>query len=74
MPWLEFTEGRDNYALHSPQLFPSHLPPVLMPKRLKDKRAKVGYVSAQPTNKTLVSSSELGGVAQICPKVKVVQK
>lgn len=49
MPWLEYTEGREDYALRpSPRLFASHLTPVLMPRGLKDKRAKVIYVMRNP--------------------------
>lgn len=42
MPWLEYTEGRADYALRpSPRLFSSHLTPALMPPGLRDKKAKV---------------------------------
>ncbi|XP_070837840.1 amine sulfotransferase-like [Chaetodon trifascialis] len=49
MPWLEFTEGRPDYALRpSPRLFASHLTPALMPPGLKDKKAKIVYVMRNP--------------------------
>ncbi|AWP19451.1 putative amine sulfotransferase-like isoform 2 [Scophthalmus maximus] len=49
MPWLEYTEGRDDYSLRpSPRLFASHLTPGLMPPALKDKRAKMIYVMRNP--------------------------
>ncbi|XP_064170565.1 amine sulfotransferase-like isoform X3 [Anguilla rostrata] len=41
MPWLEYLDGRPDYALRpSPRLFASHLTPALMPPGLKSKRAK----------------------------------
>uniref|UniRef100_A0A3Q3J4M1 Sulfotransferase n=1 Tax=Monopterus albus TaxID=43700 RepID=A0A3Q3J4M1_MONAL len=41
MPWLEYTEGREDYSLRpSPCLFSSHLTPALMPLGLKAKMAK----------------------------------
>ncbi|XP_010748468.3 amine sulfotransferase [Larimichthys crocea] len=49
MPWLEYREGREHYALRpSPRLFASHLTPALMPQGLKDKRAKIIYVMRNP--------------------------
>ncbi|XP_028267456.1 amine sulfotransferase [Parambassis ranga] len=49
MPWLEYTEGREDYALRpSPRLFASHLTPALMPPGLKDKKAKIIYVMRNP--------------------------
>ncbi|XP_070779499.1 amine sulfotransferase [Enoplosus armatus] len=49
MPWLEYTEGRDDYALRpSPRLFASHLTPPLMPPGLKEKKAKIIYVMRNP--------------------------
>uniref|UniRef100_A0A8C6UPS5 Sulfotransferase n=1 Tax=Neogobius melanostomus TaxID=47308 RepID=A0A8C6UPS5_9GOBI len=49
MPWLEYTEGRPDYALRpSPRLFATHLPPALMPAGLKEKRAKIVYVTRNP--------------------------
>ncbi|XP_029364627.1 amine sulfotransferase [Echeneis naucrates] len=49
MPWLEYTEGREDYGLRpSPRLFASHLTPTLMPPGLKDKKAKVIYVMRNP--------------------------
>ncbi|KAG7505180.1 amine sulfotransferase-like [Solea senegalensis] len=49
MPWLEYTEGRPDYALRpSPRLFASHLTPILMPPGLKDKKAKIVYVMRNP--------------------------
>ncbi|XP_078140966.1 amine sulfotransferase-like [Centroberyx gerrardi] len=50
MPWLEYTEGReDSFSLRpSPRLFTSHLTPALMPQGLKDKRAKIIYVMRNP--------------------------
>ncbi|KAJ8345776.1 hypothetical protein SKAU_G00299690 [Synaphobranchus kaupii] len=46
MPWLEYREGRPDFALRpSPRLFVSHLTPALMPPGLKDKRAKDNVVS-----------------------------
>ncbi|XP_040919147.1 amine sulfotransferase [Toxotes jaculatrix] len=49
MPWLEYREGRDDYALRaSPRLFASHLTPALMPPGLKDKKAKIVYVMRNP--------------------------
>ncbi|XP_035254601.1 amine sulfotransferase-like isoform X3 [Anguilla anguilla] len=41
MPWLEYLDGRPDYALRpSPRLFASHLTPALMPPGLKGKKAK----------------------------------
>ncbi|XP_067088147.1 amine sulfotransferase [Osmerus mordax] len=55
MPWLEYREGRSDYALRpSPRLFASHLTPALMPPGLKDKKAKIIYVMRNPKD-TLVS-------------------
>ncbi|XP_076609383.1 amine sulfotransferase-like [Chaetodon auriga] len=49
MPWLEYTEGREDYALRpSPRLFASHLTTALMPLGLKDKKAKIVYVMRNP--------------------------
>ncbi|XP_029013703.1 amine sulfotransferase-like [Betta splendens] len=49
MPWLEYTEGHDDYSLRpSPRLFSSHLKPDLMPPGLKDKKAKIVYVMRNP--------------------------
>ncbi|KAM9823913.1 amine sulfotransferase-like, partial [Neosynchiropus ocellatus] len=49
MPWLEYLEGREPYALRpSPRLFSSHLTPVFMPQGLKEKKAKVIYVMRNP--------------------------
>ncbi|XP_054463408.1 amine sulfotransferase [Anoplopoma fimbria] len=49
MPWLEYREGREDYALRpSPRLFSSHLTPVLLPPGLKDKKAKIIYVMRNP--------------------------
>ncbi|XP_045901613.1 amine sulfotransferase-like [Micropterus dolomieu] len=49
MPWLEYTEGQEDYALRpSPRLFSSHLTPVLMPPVLKEKKAKIVYVMRNP--------------------------
>ncbi|KAK9534603.1 hypothetical protein VZT92_007038 [Zoarces viviparus] len=49
MPWLEYTEAGEDYALRpSPRLFSSHLTPALMPPGLKDKRAKIIYVMRNP--------------------------
>ncbi|XP_076609415.1 amine sulfotransferase-like [Chaetodon auriga] len=49
MPWLEYTEGREDYALRpSPRLFISHLTPALIPLGLKDKKAKIVYVMRNP--------------------------
>ncbi|XP_070837366.1 amine sulfotransferase-like [Chaetodon trifascialis] len=49
MPWLEYTEGRPDYALRpSPRLFASHFTPALMPLGLKDKKAKIIYVMRNP--------------------------
>ncbi|XP_047428419.1 amine sulfotransferase [Mugil cephalus] len=49
MPWLEYRENREDYALRpSPRLFSSHLIPALMPPGLKDKRAKIVYVTRNP--------------------------
>ncbi|XP_072298252.1 amine sulfotransferase [Eucyclogobius newberryi] len=49
MPWLEYTEGRADYALRpSPRLFATHLPPALMPRGLRDKRAQIIYVMRNP--------------------------
>ncbi|KAM3863974.1 amine sulfotransferase [Diretmus argenteus] len=49
MPWLEYTEGREDYSLRpSPRLFCSHLTPALMPPGLKDKKAKIVYVMRNP--------------------------
>ncbi|XP_026210729.1 amine sulfotransferase-like [Anabas testudineus] len=45
MPWLEYTEGREDYSLRpSTRLFATHLTPALMPLGLKDKKAKIVYV------------------------------
>ncbi|XP_071322578.1 amine sulfotransferase isoform X1 [Trachinotus anak] len=49
MPWLEYTEGREDYSLRpSPRLFASHLTPALLPPGLKDKKAKIIYVMRNP--------------------------
>ncbi|XP_038562912.1 amine sulfotransferase-like isoform X2 [Micropterus salmoides] len=49
MPWVEYTAGREDYALRpSPRLFASHLTPVLMPPVLKEKKAKIVYVMRNP--------------------------
>ncbi|XP_069572190.1 amine sulfotransferase [Brachyistius frenatus] len=49
MPWLEFREGQEDYALRpSPRLFATHLTPDLMPLGLKDRRAKIVYVMRNP--------------------------
>uniref|UniRef100_A0A8C2YVF6 Sulfotransferase n=1 Tax=Cyclopterus lumpus TaxID=8103 RepID=A0A8C2YVF6_CYCLU len=49
MPWLEYTEGRGDYALRpSPRLFSSHLTPALLPPGLKAKKAKIIYVTRNP--------------------------
>ncbi|XP_078125214.1 amine sulfotransferase isoform X1 [Sander vitreus] len=49
MPWLEYREGRGDYAVRpSPRLFTSHLTPALMPPGLKDKKAKIIYVMRNP--------------------------
>ncbi|XP_076609109.1 amine sulfotransferase-like [Chaetodon auriga] len=49
MPWLEYTQGREDYALRpSPRLFVSNLTPALMPLGLKDKKAKIIYVMRNP--------------------------
>lgn len=45
MPWLEYRESREDYALRpSPRLFASHLTPTLLPPGLKDKKAKVSIL------------------------------
>ncbi|XP_034046440.1 amine sulfotransferase-like [Thalassophryne amazonica] len=55
MPWLEYTEGHEDYSLRpSPRLFTSHLIPALMPPGLKDKKAKIVYVMRNP--KDIVTS------------------
>uniref|UniRef100_A0A7N6C272 Sulfotransferase n=1 Tax=Anabas testudineus TaxID=64144 RepID=A0A7N6C272_ANATE len=49
MPWLEYTEGREDYSFRpSPRLFSSHLTPALMPPGLKDKKTKIIYVMRNP--------------------------
>ncbi|XP_038562881.1 amine sulfotransferase-like isoform X1 [Micropterus salmoides] len=49
MPWLEYRQGREDYALRpSPRLFASHLTPVLLPPGLKNKKAKIIYVMRNP--------------------------
>ncbi|XP_008327367.1 amine sulfotransferase [Cynoglossus semilaevis] len=49
MPWLEYNEGRTDYTLRpSPRLFASHLTPALLPRGLKDKKAKMIYVMRNP--------------------------
>ncbi|XP_068609869.1 amine sulfotransferase-like [Brachionichthys hirsutus] len=49
MLWLEYPEGREPYSLRpSPRLFTSHMIPDLMPPGLKDKKAKVIYVTRNP--------------------------
>ncbi|KAK2833026.1 hypothetical protein Q5P01_016915 [Channa striata] len=49
MPWLEYTEGRPDYALRpSPRLFATHLTPPFMPLGLMDKKAKIVYVMRNP--------------------------
>ncbi|XP_058508661.1 amine sulfotransferase [Solea solea] len=49
MPWLEYPEGRPDYALRtSPRLFASHLTPGIMPPGLKNKKAKMIYVMRNP--------------------------
>ncbi|CAN9505971.1 unnamed protein product [Ophioblennius macclurei] len=48
MPWLEYTEGRDDYSQRpSPRLFASHLTPALLPPGLREK-AKIIYVMRNP--------------------------
>uniref|UniRef100_A0A3P8QPM2 Sulfotransferase n=1 Tax=Astatotilapia calliptera TaxID=8154 RepID=A0A3P8QPM2_ASTCA len=47
MPWLEFTWGA--YTRRpSPRLFTSHLPQVLMPPGLMDKKGKIVYLMRNP--------------------------
>ncbi|XP_008304092.1 amine sulfotransferase-like, partial [Stegastes partitus] len=49
MPWLEYREGREDYALRpSPRFITSHLTPTLMPPGLKDKKGKIIYVMRNP--------------------------
>ncbi|XP_039681716.1 amine sulfotransferase-like [Perca fluviatilis] len=49
MPWLEYRDVQQDYALRpSPRLFTSHLTPALMPPGLKDKKAKIIYVMRNP--------------------------
>ncbi|MGH0167045.1 UNVERIFIED_CONTAM: hypothetical protein FKN15_052747 [Acipenser sinensis] len=49
MPWLEYNlEGQDYNMRPSPRLFTSHLTYNLMPKMLKEKKAKVIYVARNP--------------------------
>ncbi|XP_068606049.1 amine sulfotransferase-like [Brachionichthys hirsutus] len=49
MPWLEHLENHEHYPLRpSPRLFTSHLTPALLPPGLKDKKAKVIYVTRNP--------------------------
>ncbi|XP_048361635.1 amine sulfotransferase-like [Sphaerodactylus townsendi] len=49
VPWLENISGNTNYISRpSPRLFTSHLPYYLVPKRLRNRRAKVIYVSRNP--------------------------
>ncbi|XP_033879046.2 amine sulfotransferase-like [Acipenser ruthenus] len=48
-PWLEFQEkGQDYNARPSPRLFASHLPYYLVPKALRNKKAKVIYIVRNP--------------------------
>ncbi|RXM91371.1 Amine sulfotransferase [Acipenser ruthenus] len=48
-PWLEFQEkGQDYNARPSPRLFASHLPYYLVPKSLRNKKAKVIYIVRNP--------------------------
>ncbi|KAK1155429.1 amine sulfotransferase-like [Acipenser oxyrinchus oxyrinchus] len=49
MPWLEYNlEGKDYNMRPSPRLFTTHLTYNLMPKMLKEKKAKVIYVARNP--------------------------
>ncbi|XP_041089817.1 amine sulfotransferase-like [Polyodon spathula] len=48
-PWLEFQrKGQDYNARPSPRLFASHLPYYLVPKALRNKKAKVIYIARNP--------------------------
>ncbi|XP_060094451.1 amine sulfotransferase-like [Heteronotia binoei] len=49
VPWLEYNiRSRDYICRPSPRLFASHLPYYLVPKGLKNRRAKIIYVSRNP--------------------------
>uniref|UniRef100_A0A3P9DCW1 Sulfotransferase n=1 Tax=Maylandia zebra TaxID=106582 RepID=A0A3P9DCW1_9CICH len=47
MPWLEYTGG-EYTRRPSPRLFTSHLPQVLMPPGLMDKKGKIVYLMRNP--------------------------
>ncbi|NWJ01740.1 ST3A1 sulfotransferase, partial [Crypturellus undulatus] len=49
MPWLEYNvKNMDYTALPSPRVFPTHLPYYLTPRDLRNKRARVIYVTRNP--------------------------
>ncbi|XP_069461120.1 amine sulfotransferase-like [Ambystoma mexicanum] len=56
VPWLEYNWTNVDYEQRpSPRLFSSHLPHYLAPKRMKNKKAKVIYVTRNPKD-NMVSS------------------
>ncbi|NXV44209.1 ST3A1 sulfotransferase, partial [Uria aalge] len=49
IPWLEYNIKNKDYAvLPSPRVFVTHLPYYLVPRDLRNKRARVIYVSRNP--------------------------
>ncbi|KAM4771024.1 amine sulfotransferase-like [Rhinophrynus dorsalis] len=49
VPWLEYNlKNMDYVSRPSPRLFCSHLPYYLMPKELRNRKAKIIYVSRNP--------------------------
>ncbi|KAL8186434.1 UNVERIFIED_CONTAM: hypothetical protein K2H54_070371 [Gekko kuhli] len=49
VPWIEYNiRGNDYISRASPRLFTTHLPYYLVPKALRNKKAKVIYVSRNP--------------------------
>ncbi|XP_068606055.1 amine sulfotransferase-like [Brachionichthys hirsutus] len=67
MPWLEHRENREDYPVRpSPRLFTTHLRPAFMPPGVKDKKAKIIYVTRNPKD-AVVSAFHF---SQICDRLE----